>query len=345
MPVEEGERAAADAEKTAAAAAAAAAAADAAEAARAAATRQILEAGNFFEVLGVTRFATAAEIKKAYKGLSMLVHPDKNGGDMQASRAFQRLNEAKSTLSNLRSGGDGDELAGVMTVYTGPETLQPRRPATSGRQGRNRNGLRRVRSNLRGFVDVPRDEFRRLQGNKRALVNGNERSCAQDALVNAAKALGVPVTKKQVYDATLPAEGDTEMGVIIDYALNVLGIQMDDVRLEKTLGFLLFRATGGPMYALLQQTEGVFVIELRISQSGMDDDYHNVVYDADYQHVMYPGIRGAIIDNEKDTPVKFIEPLDRAEVQQARDVFHSLFPFASNVRVVGAWLMRRIPSE
>ena len=86
LPVEEGERAAADAEKTAAAAAAAAAAADAAAAARAAATRQILQAGNFFEVLGVTRFATAAEIKKAYKGLSMLVHPDKNGGDMQASR-------------------------------------------------------------------------------------------------------------------------------------------------------------------------------------------------------------------------------------------------------------------
>ena len=75
----------------------------------------------------------------------------------------------------------------------------------------------------------------------------------------------------------------------------------------------------------------------------MDDDYHNVVYDAGYQHVMYLGICGAIIDNEKDTPVKFIEPSDRADVQQARDVFNSLFPFASDVRVVGAWLMRRDP--
>ena len=97
------------------------------------------------------------------------------------------------------------------------------------------------------------------------------------------------------------------------------------------------------MYALLQQTEGVFVIELRISQSGMDDDYHNVVYDAGYEHVDYPGIRGAIIDNEVDTPIKFIQPSDRAEVQQARKVFHSLFPFASDLRIVGAWLMRRVP--
>ena len=191
---------------------------------------------------------------------------------------------------------------------------------------------------MRGYVNVPRQEFRRLQGTKRALVNGNLRSCAQDALINAAKALGVSVTKKRVYDATLPTEGDTMMGLIVDYAVNELGIQMDK-------NTQLNQIKGGPEYALLQHTEGVFVVELCISQSGMDDDYHNVVYDADYQHVMYPGIRGAIIDNEKDTPVKFIEPSDRAEVQQARDVFHSLFPFASNVRVVGAWLMRRIPSE
>ena len=208
----------------------------------------------------------------------------------------------------------------------------------AGRQPRNRDGLMKAMQQMRGYVNVPRQEFRRLQGTKRALVNGNLRSCAQDALINAAKALGVSVTKKQVYDATLPTEGDTKMGLIVDYAVNELGIQMDK-------NTQLNQIKGGPEYALLQHTEGVFVVELCISQSGMDDDYHNVVYDADYQHVMYPGIRGAIIDNEKDTPVKFIEPSDRAEVQQARDVFHSLFPFASNVRVVGAWLMRRIPSE
>ena len=208
---------------------------------------------------------------------------------------------------------------------------------------RNRNGKKKARNKKRGFVNVPREDFRRLQGNQRALVNGNQRSCAQDALVHAAKVLGVCVTKKQVYDATLPAEGDTRMGVIIDYALDALGIQMDDVRVKETLGFLPFQAKGGPEYALLQQTEGVFVVELCVSQSGKEDDYHAVVYDAGYEHVEYPGIRGAIIDNEKDTPIKFIEPSDRADVQKARDVFHSLFPFASDLRVVGAWLMRRVP--
>ena len=259
---------------------------------------------------------------------------------------YQERDAADADVDDEYSNGqvDGNEDNPDNGSDQGAEAAQPAAAAgkvvtgDAGRLPRNRDGQRKARSNKRGFVNVPRQEFRRLQGNKCALVNGNLRSCAQDALVNAAKALGVRVTKKQVYDATLPTEGDTEMGLIIDYAVNELGIQMD----KKTQ---LCQIKGGPAYALLQKTQGVFVVELCISQSGMDDDYHNVVYDADYQHVMYPGIRGAIIDNEKDTPVKFIEPSDRAEVQQARDVFHSLFPFASNVRVVGAWLMRRIPSE
>ena len=70
-----------------------------------AAARRVLEAADLFEVLGVTRTATAAEIKQAFKRLSREVHPDKNGAD-EAVEAFKRLNEAHSTLSDpvLRDG-------------------------------------------------------------------------------------------------------------------------------------------------------------------------------------------------------------------------------------------------
>ena len=230
-------------------------------------------------------------------------------------------------------GSGGGETGGGETVDT----------RSAGGPFRIRNGEKKARISMRGFVNVPRDDFRRLQGNQRVIVNGNQRTCTQDALVHAAKVLGVCVTKKQVYNATLPAKGDTQMGVIIDYALSALGIQMDSVKVKETLGFPLFQVKGGAAFALLQQTEGVFVVEMRISQLGQDNDYHALVYDAGYTHIEYPGIRGAIIDNEKDTPIKFIEPCDRTSVQKARDVFHSLFPFASDVRVVGAWLMRRVP--
>ena len=66
-----------------------------------AAARRVLEAADRFEVLGVTRAATAAEIKRAFKRLSREVHPDKNGAD-EAVKAFQRLNEANTTLSDPR---------------------------------------------------------------------------------------------------------------------------------------------------------------------------------------------------------------------------------------------------
>jgi hypothetical protein len=173
-------------------------------------------------------------------------------------------------------------------------------------------------------------------------------SCGQDALVNGAKALDVEVTKTAVYAATLPAEGDTEVGVLVEHARDVLGIAMLDTRVPSTLGASLFNVKGGPAHALVQHTEGVFFVELEVSQEGKPDDYHAVVYNAGYTHPTFEHIRGAIVDNEKDTPVKLLEPSDRAmvvdvesgrAVPAARKVFASLFPFASSVRVVGAWLM------
>ena len=65
---------------------------------------------------------------------------------------------------------------------------------------------------------------------------------------------------------TLPPKGDTEVGVIVDYAHKKLGIAMLDTRNPSTLGYSLFQAAGGPAPALLQLTEGVFFVELTVSQ-------------------------------------------------------------------------------
>lgn len=52
----------------------------------------------YYETLGVTQQATQDEIRKAYRRLSLIHHPDKNGGINDDT--FQKINEAYETLSD-----------------------------------------------------------------------------------------------------------------------------------------------------------------------------------------------------------------------------------------------------
>jgi curved DNA-binding protein CbpA len=52
---------------------------------------------DLYKVLGLDRAATQAEIKIAYKKLSMTLHPDRGGSE----QAFKEINEAYSTLSDI----------------------------------------------------------------------------------------------------------------------------------------------------------------------------------------------------------------------------------------------------
>jgi DnaJ-related protein SCJ1 len=55
---------------------------------------------DFYKILGLTKSATEAQIKKAYRKLSMKYHPDKNGGSKDAADKFQDVAAAYETLSN-----------------------------------------------------------------------------------------------------------------------------------------------------------------------------------------------------------------------------------------------------
>jgi molecular chaperone DnaJ len=55
---------------------------------------------DYYEVLGVERNASAAELKKAYRKLAMEFHPDRNQGDKQAEQRFKEVGEAYSVLSD-----------------------------------------------------------------------------------------------------------------------------------------------------------------------------------------------------------------------------------------------------
>jgi molecular chaperone DnaJ len=55
---------------------------------------------DYYEILGVSRTASAAEIKKAYHKLAMQHHPDRNPGDEKAEKMFKEINAAYDILKD-----------------------------------------------------------------------------------------------------------------------------------------------------------------------------------------------------------------------------------------------------
>ena len=65
---------------------------------------------DYYEVLGVGKSATEAEMKKAYRKLALKYHPDKNPGDSEAEDKFKEAAEAYDVLSNAEKRQRYDQM-------------------------------------------------------------------------------------------------------------------------------------------------------------------------------------------------------------------------------------------
>jgi curved DNA-binding protein len=59
-----------------------------------------MEYKDYYQILGVPRNATEKEIKRAYRRMARLYHPDKNPGDKAAEEQFKTINEAHEVLAD-----------------------------------------------------------------------------------------------------------------------------------------------------------------------------------------------------------------------------------------------------
>jgi curved DNA-binding protein CbpA len=80
---------------------------------------------DYYQILGVEKTATEADIKKAYRKLGLKWHPDKNPNDREAAqRKFQEIAEAYSVLSDVKKRkeydvGEKEEDMGGFAEYGG----------------------------------------------------------------------------------------------------------------------------------------------------------------------------------------------------------------------------------
>ena len=67
---------------------------------------------DYYKILNVTKNATAEELKKSYRKLAMLYHPDKNPGDKKSEEKFKEIAEAYDVLSEADKRKDYDNFFG-----------------------------------------------------------------------------------------------------------------------------------------------------------------------------------------------------------------------------------------
>jgi len=167
---------------------------------------------DFYETLGISRGASAEEIKKAYRKKAKELHPDRNSDNPQAEAQFKELNEAYEILKDEQKKAAYDRFG-----HSAFENGMGARPGAGGagfRGGANGDFAS-------AFSDVFDDLFgdmmggRGTQGRARAAARGNDlrynlRISLEESYAGLQKTIQVPTAVTCTVCKGTGAEGGSE---------------------------------------------------------------------------------------------------------------------------------------
>ena len=141
---------------------------------------------DYYEVLGVTKSATADELKKAYRKLAMQYHPDRNPNDKPAEDKFKEANEAYETLSDANKKAAYDRFG-----HAAFDPSMGNGAGTGGFSGFSSRG------SSGGFADIFEEVFGDFMGGGNAQQRASAAQKGNDARYDLAITLKEAFTGKQ----------------------------------------------------------------------------------------------------------------------------------------------------
>lgn len=170
---------------------------------------------DYYEILGVPREASNDEIKRVFRRLARLYHPDLNPGDKQAEEKFKAIGEAYEILSDPTQRAEYDQYSQFWNQrgFKGKQTPRGKTwdRAASGRAG-NENVDYSAFTDFDNFVDQVLG--RRKQSKNGATSNVSSRDVYRPGTSKTSYTIGSQASRKDIQaKLTLPLEKAYEGGL------------------------------------------------------------------------------------------------------------------------------------
>ncbi|MBL1175981.1 DnaJ C-terminal domain-containing protein [Pantanalinema sp. GBBB05] len=171
---------------------------------------------NYYDILGVSRDASAEDIKKSFRRLARQYHPDLNPGNKEAEEKFKAINEAYEVLSDSVKRAQYDQFG---------RYWQQRGFQGSGKASGFRGWT--GRSSERSGSDVDYGEFRDFNSFVEQLLNRRE----SGTVAGMAQDVYRPGTTKKTRTISRPSPRDAEARLTVPLEKAYLGGR-ERIRLE-----------------------------------------------------------------------------------------------------------------